>query len=119
MAEYSDDDDDVLQLRKNLNQENRPDRGSNPGLLGERQRCYPLTSAVVTPDEIEREMTKGKTRTRLGNILKLENKHGHRYIQQKHGRTAVTDLEIFDRGGPIEYHMEIYQNSGHTKIVAN
>ena len=29
------------------------------------------------------------------------------------------DLEIFDRGGPIEYPIGIYQNSGHTKIVAN
>ena len=29
------------------------------------------------------------------------------------------DLEIFDRGGPIEYPMGIYQNSGHTKIVTN
>ena len=34
--------------RKNLNQENWPDRGSNPGALGERQRCYPLTTAVVS-----------------------------------------------------------------------
>ena len=34
-------------LGKNLNQENRPDRGSDPGPLGEKQRCYPLTTAVV------------------------------------------------------------------------
>ena len=32
--------------RKNLNQENWSDRGSNPGPLGERQRCYPSTTAV-------------------------------------------------------------------------
>ena len=29
------------------------------------------------------------------------------------------DLEIFERGGPIDYPMGIYQNLGHTKIVAN
>ena len=29
------------------------------------------------------------------------------------------DLEIFDRGGPIDYSMGIYHNYGHTKIVAN
>ena len=29
----------------------------------------------------------------------------------------VADLEIFDRGGPIDYPMGIYL--GHTKIVAN
>ena len=33
--------------RKSPNQENWPDRGSNPRPLGERQRCYPLTTAVV------------------------------------------------------------------------
>ena len=33
---------------KNLNQENRPGRGSNPGLIGERQRCYPLTTTVIS-----------------------------------------------------------------------
>ena len=32
---------------KNLNQENWLDWGSNLGPLGERQRCYPLTTAVV------------------------------------------------------------------------
>ena len=32
---------------KNLNQENWPDQGSNPGLLGEKQRCYPSTKVVV------------------------------------------------------------------------
>ena len=32
---------------KNLNQENWSDRGSNPGPLGERQWCYPLTTVVV------------------------------------------------------------------------
>ena len=36
-------------LWKNLNQEKWLDRGSNPGLLGERQRCYPWTTAVVIP----------------------------------------------------------------------
>ena len=34
-------------LGKNRNQENWPDRGSNPGPLGERQRCYRSTTAVV------------------------------------------------------------------------
>ena len=29
------------------------------------------------------------------------------------------DLEIFDRGGPIDYPIGIYQNLGRTKIVAN
>ena len=29
------------------NQENWPGRGSNPGPLGEKQRCYPLNTAVV------------------------------------------------------------------------
>ena len=33
--------------RKNLKQEKSPDRGSNPGPLGERQRCYLLTTEVV------------------------------------------------------------------------
>ena len=33
--------------RKNLNQENWPDRGSNPVPLGERQRRYPSTTAVA------------------------------------------------------------------------
>ena len=41
----------VLQLSKNpgktFNQENWPDRGSYPGPLGERQRCYSSTTAVV------------------------------------------------------------------------
>ena len=32
---------------KNLNQENWPDRESNPDLLGERQRCYPWIIVVV------------------------------------------------------------------------
>ena len=32
---------------ENLNQENWLVRGSNPGSLGERQRCYPSTRAVV------------------------------------------------------------------------
>ena len=32
---------------KILNQGNWPDRGSNLGPLGERQRCYPLTTALV------------------------------------------------------------------------
>ena len=32
---------------------------------------------------------------------------------------ADADLETFDRGGPIEYPMGIYQNSDHTKIVTN
>ena len=35
------------ELQKNLNQENWPDEGSNTGPLGERQRCYPSTAAVV------------------------------------------------------------------------
>ena len=34
--------------RKNLNQENWSDRGTNPGPLGERQRCNPSTRAVVS-----------------------------------------------------------------------
>ena len=34
--------------RKILNQENWPDCVSNTGSLGERQCCYPLTTAVVT-----------------------------------------------------------------------
>ena len=34
--------------QKNLNQENWPERGSNPGPLGERQWCYPSTTAVVS-----------------------------------------------------------------------
>ena len=41
----------VLQLRKTPKntsiRKKRPDWGSNPGLLGERHRCYPLTTAVV------------------------------------------------------------------------
>ena len=41
----------VLQLRKNPgknpNQGNWPDRGSNQGTLGERQRCYPSTTGAV------------------------------------------------------------------------
>ena len=32
---------------RNNNQENSPDRGSNPSPLGERQRFYPSTRAVV------------------------------------------------------------------------
>ena len=28
------------------------------------------------------------------------------------------DLEIFDKGGPIDYPVGIYQNFDHTKIVA-
>ena len=44
----------LLQLRKNpgknFNQENWPDQGSNSGLLGERQRCYPLdhSGGIIT-----------------------------------------------------------------------
>ena len=38
---------DAEKPRKNLTQETRSDRGSNPGLLRERKRCYPLTTAVV------------------------------------------------------------------------
>ena len=45
----------VLQLRKNprksLNQENWPDRESNPGPLGERKRCYPCTTAGVAKEK--------------------------------------------------------------------
>ena len=41
----------VLQLRKTPNQENWPERGSNPGPLGERQRCYPSTTAVVNEQD--------------------------------------------------------------------
>ena len=37
---------------KNLNQENWPDWGSNPGPLGERQRCY-LSTTEVVGDEME------------------------------------------------------------------
>ena len=33
--------------QKNIHQENWPNWGSNPGPLSERQRCYPLTTAVV------------------------------------------------------------------------
>ena len=33
-------------LGKYFKQENGPDRGSNPGPLGERQRCYPSTTTV-------------------------------------------------------------------------
>ena len=33
--------------RKNLNQENWPDHGSNPSPLGEKQRRYPSTIPVV------------------------------------------------------------------------
>ena len=33
--------------RKKLNQENWTDRGLNPGQLGERQRCYPSTTAAI------------------------------------------------------------------------
>ena len=34
--------------------------------------------------------------------------------------SSGADLEIFDRGDPIEYYsMEINQNSGHTKTVAH
>ena len=33
--------------------------------------------------------------------------------------SAGADLEIFDRGGPLEYPMGIYQNSGPTKMAAN
>ena len=35
---------------QNLNQENLPDRESNPDPLTERQRCYPSTIAVVSPE---------------------------------------------------------------------
>ena len=34
-----------------------------------------------------------------------------------HSLQTGADLEIFDRGGPIEYPLLIYQNSGPTKIV--
>ena len=34
-------------------------------------------------------------------------------------RQPGTDLEIFDRGGLIDYPMGLYQNPGHSKKVAN
>ena len=36
-----------LTVEENPNWGNWPDQGSNPGQLGERQRCYPSTTAVV------------------------------------------------------------------------
>ena len=38
---------------KNLNLENWPDQGSNPGPLGKRQRCYPSTRVVVLNNIID------------------------------------------------------------------
>ena len=38
-------------------------------------------------------------------------------VPENYNRDPGADLEIFDRGGPIEYPMGIYQNSGPTKIV--
>ena len=82
--------------RKNLNQENSPDRGSNPGPLGEMQRCYASTRAVVDNKPRIKEM--------FAILILNHNNSGSRFVDlrrvkhpQAEIRASEQNLSVFSR----------------------